>query len=344
MRLLILQLSSCVVSKQDVQFKDVPTNTKSVLILTTFKASLIFLFFCIPIQTFSAFEIEGDSISRDDGSVITYCLDASLPKQENVLLVILHGSDCNSVTKVASIENELRKSWPGSDLLTIEKYGLGSGLPYSSDGERPDCPKEYLLNDTPEQRANDVVSVLGHLKQHHKYKHIVVLGGSEGGLISNLVASRVNYLSASISFNGGGRWFLNDVIHSIRSQTKSPVNADEEVQGFKQFAKQILSGKPFDLDMSNHGYAWWHNALTIDQEDVALKIDSPVLLIQALLDTSVSPSHAAAMAKNLESFGKSNLVYKEYDNLDHSLNDGFGEPQMSLVVKDIETWLKGILK
>ena len=156
----------------------------------------------------------------------------------------------------------------------------------------------------PEQRANDVVSVLGHLKQHHKYKHIVVLGGSEGGLISNLVASRVDYLSASVSFNGGGRWFLNDVIHSIRSQTKSPVNADEEVQGFKQFAKQILSGKPFDLDMSNHGYAWWHNALTIDQEDVALKIDSPVLLIQALLDTSVSPSHAAAMAKNLESFGK----------------------------------------
>ena len=63
----MLQLVSCVVSNQDVQFKDVSTNTNNVLILTSLKASLISLFLCIPIQTVSAFEIEGDSISRDDG-------------------------------------------------------------------------------------------------------------------------------------------------------------------------------------------------------------------------------------------------------------------------------------
>lgn len=320
------------------------TNTNSVLILTTLKASLVFLFLCIPLQPVSAFEIEGDSISRDDGSLITYYLDASLPKQDGVLLVILHGSDCNSVTKIASIQNELRNSWPASDLLTIEKYGLSSEFPYSPDGGRPDCPKEYLLNDSPEQRASDVVNVLGHLRQHHKYKHIVLLGGSEGALVSNLVAARVNYLSASVSFNGGGRWFLDDVIHNIRSQKQSSASTEEEVEGFKQFADQVISGKPFDLDMSNHGYAWWHNALTIDQENVALKIDSPLLLIQARLDKSVSPSHSADMANNLKNLGKSNIVYKEYENLDHGLKDVFGDSQMSLVVKDIETWLMRILK
>ena len=310
----------------------------------TLRTSLIFLFLCFPIQPLFAFEIDGDSISRDDGSLITYYLDKSQTVEGGVLLAIIHGSDCNSVTKIVSIQNGLRKSWPKSDLLTIEKYGLDRGLPYVSDGDRPDCPKEYLLNDTPEQRGNDVVSVLGHLKQHHKYKHIVLLGGSEGGLVSNLVASRVNYLSASISFNGGGRWFLDDVIHNIRTQKQSSASTEEDVEGFKQFAEQIVSGEPFDLDMSNHGYAWWHNALSIDQESVVLKIDSPLLLIQSRLDKSVSPSHAADMANNLKSHGKSNVAYREYESLDHGLNDVFGESQMSLVVKDIEAWLKGVLK
>jgi pimeloyl-ACP methyl ester carboxylesterase len=313
-------------------------------IMTTLKASLMALSFCIALQSLSAYGIEGSSLQRDDGSVITYYLEAFQPEVEGkVLLVILHGSDCNSVTKIASIRNDLRKAWSEADLLTIEKYGIDSGLVYSSDGERLDCPSEYLLNDSPEQRTNDVVSVLDYFKEHNKYRNIILLGGSEGALVSNLVAARLNYLSASISFNGGGRWFLDDVVHNIRSLAESSEGLEEEVDGFKQFAEQIVSGKPFDLNMSNHGYTWWHNALTIDQENVVLNIASPLLLIQSGLDKSVSPSSAADMAGNLKNQGKNNVTYREYKNLDHGLNDISGNSKMSSVAKDIEAWLMSVI-
>ena len=84
-------------------------------------------------------------LARDDGSRIRYYLEPRDPaRRSDRLLLVIQGSDCNSVTRVRIIQSDLVRAWPQADLLTVEKYGIDDTLPYDGDPERPDCPAAYL--------------------------------------------------------------------------------------------------------------------------------------------------------------------------------------------------------
>ncbi|WP_434466664.1 alpha/beta hydrolase [Aeromonas dhakensis] len=208
--------------------------------------------------------------SRDDGSPISYYL-IQHAHDTNTLLLILQGSDCNSVLKIDSILTDYKNAWPEANLLLIEKYGIDQGLKYSKDTERKDCPAQYLEKDSPAQRIADIKAVLDIVRKDGQYKKFILLGGSEGALIANLVTAEVDYIDATISFNGGGRWFIDDVSHSIAVKHNNPEEARKEIDGFKGFAQHVINSKPFDLEVSGHGYHWWQQMLSIDQLDTLKK-------------------------------------------------------------------------
>lgn len=96
-------------------------------------------------------------LARDDGSRIRYYLEPRDPaRRSDRLLLVIQGSDCNSVTRVRIIQSDLVRAWPQADLLTVEKYGIDDTLPYDGDPERPDCPAAYLERDNLQQRASDL--------------------------------------------------------------------------------------------------------------------------------------------------------------------------------------------
>jgi len=249
--------------------------------------------------------------------------------------LILQGSDCNSVLKIDSILTDYKNVWPEADILLVEKYGIGKGLTYSIDPVRKDCPAQYLEKDSPAQRIADIKVVLDTVRKDGLYKTFILLGGSEGAVIANLVTAEVDYIDATISFNGGGRWFIDDVSHSIAAEHKNPEAARKDIDGFKEFAEHVLNSKPFELDVSGHGYHWWQQMLSIDQLDTLKKVKSPLLIVQGGMDTSVSPQKTDEMMQRLKELGKSNIDYRRYEALDHRLKNSDGKSLRKEVVGDM---------
>ncbi|WP_324038631.1 alpha/beta hydrolase family protein [Aeromonas caviae] len=276
--------------------------------------------------------------SRDDGSPISYYL-VQHAHDTDTLLLILQGSDCNSVLKIESILTEYKNVWPEADVLLIEKYGINRKLKYSTDPARKDCPAKYLEKDNPAQRVADINTVLDIVRKDGQYKKLILLGGSEGAVIANLVSADIDSIDATIAFNGGGRWFIDDVSHGIAVKHKNPEAARKEIDGFKGFAEHVLNSKPFELDVSRHGYHWWQQMLSIDQLDTLKKVKSPLLIVQGGMDTSVSPQKTDELVQRLKELGKNNIEYRRYEALDHGLKDSDGKSLRKEVIRDINIWL-----
>lgn len=290
----------------------------------------------------SAKDIMTRTASRDDSSHISYYL-VPHSYDTDTLLLILQGSDCNSVLKIDSILTDYKNVWPEADVLLIEKYGINRKLKYSTDPARKDCPAQYLEKDSPAQRVADIKAVLDTVRKDGQYKRFILLGGSEGAVIANLVTADVDYIDATIAFNGGGRWFIDDVSHSIAVKHKNPEEARKEIDDFRGFAEHVLNNEPFELDVSGHGYHWWQQMLSIDQLDTLKKVKSPLLIIQGGRDTSVSPQKTDEMMQRLEELGKSNIEYRRYEALEHGLKDSDGKSKRKEVISDINMWLRSKL-
>lgn len=300
---------------------------------------LLLLFLTGPV---CAKDIMTRTASRDDGSPISYYL-VPHSYDADTLLLILQGSDCNSVLKIDSIFSDYKYVWPEADLLLIEKYNIDSKLKYSTNPTRKDCPAQYLEKDNPAQRVADIKLVLDSIRKNGQYKTFILLGGSEGAVIANLVTADVDYIDATISFNGGGRWFIDDVSHSIAVKNNNHEEARKEIDGFRGFAEHVLHSKPFELEVSGHGYHWWQQMLSIDQLDTLKDVKSPLLIIQGGKDTSVSPQKTDELMLRLKELGKNNIEYRRYEELDHGLKNSNGKSLRKEVVSDMNMWLRSKL-
>ncbi|BBG83594.1 alpha/beta hydrolase [Aeromonas hydrophila] len=305
---------------------------------------ILAIFLLLPFLTFTsnAEDTTTRTASRGDGSPISYYL-VQHAHDADTLLLILQGSDCNSVLNIDSILSDYKNVWPEADVLLIEKYGIDSNLKYSTDPARKDCPAQYLEKDSPAQRVTDIKTVLDTVRKDGQYKAFILLGGSEGAVIANLVSAGVDYIDATIAFNGGGRWFIDDVSHSIAAEHKNPEAARKEIDGFKEFAEHVLNSKPFELDVSGHGYHWWQQMLSLDQLDTLQNVKSPLLIIQGGRDMSVSPQKTDELMQRLKDLGKRNIEYRRYKKLDHGLKDSDGKNLRKEVVSDMNMWLKSKL-
>jgi alpha/beta superfamily hydrolase len=283
-------------------------------------------------------------LTRADGSSITFYLDKSYPPwQAGELLIVIQGSDCNSVKHIKAIPQHLRRARPGADLLTVEKYGIEANLPYEDEVNRTDCPAAYLRHDSPSQRAQDLDAVLASVLRAHAYRRVIVIGGSEGAVVAHLLAATSPHISATIAFNGGGQWFMQDLLHSVRSDTTSEVQIALAEQGVRELVHEIQTEAAKDMVVSGHGYLWWRELLELDQLAVLTQVSAPTLIMQSERDTSVSPSAVLTMVAKLHMSGRHNIHYRSYPELDHRLSAPDGNSRMSEVVEDMAVWLTHIL-
>ena len=283
-------------------------------------------------------------IRSDKSKVLYYLLEPPNITDSDSLLLVLQGSDCNSALRIESIRSKYWTVWPTADLLLVEKTGINNTLPYSTDADRKDCPELYLQKDNPRQRVEDIQLVLNKIRKQNNYSTIIVIGGSEGALVANLLTSSVNYIDATISFNGGGRWFIDDVLHNMNSYFRSEDELNREIEEFQNFASRIVNTPPFDIVASGHGYHWWHESLSIDQYSVLMDVETPLLIVQGGKDKSVSPVKVEDMVKALKSEAKENIEYFLYEDLDHAFDSTDGKSSLDVVIEDMKIWLNTKLK
>ena len=281
-----------------------------------------------------AFSVSANTLYRDDGSQIRYYIDNSQAKN---LLVVFHGSDCNSVTHMGSVQTIWQEFMPEAALLTIEKYGIDASLPYEA-GERTDCPADYLEHNSIAQRIEDGASVVNELK--HVYHHVSLAGGSEGGSIALGVASKVDDIHSILVLNAGSSSFQHDIEYSIR-QTVPEEEADQVLQGFRQFAEQIkASEEAFEVEVSGHGYAFWKDALSRDLLEPLRQISVPVLIMQSAADESVDPTATQREVESIIASGADNVELMMLPGLDHGFRDEDGNRHLSHSLRGAATWLQ----
>ena len=171
-------------------------------------------------------------------------------------------------------------------------------------------------------------SALGLLRRQEGYRRVVAVGGSEGAVVANLLAARGGLVDASIAFNGGGRWFLEDVLHGIATGDAPASEKAQSIEGLRGFARYVSETPSSDLVASNHGHERWRQALALDQRALLEQVRTPLLVIQAGADTSVSPDSVARMVDALRRAGRGNIEYRAYPGLDHGLREPDGTPRM----------------
>lgn len=272
--------------------------------------------------------IANDKLYREDGTEIRYYLDN--PNAKN-LLVVFQGSDCNSVRHMESVQTIWQSLAPDSALLTIEKYGIDSSLPYAK-GERGDCPTPYLKHDTIGQRVKDATRLLETLED--SYQEITLVGGSEGGSVALGVAAQDIDIHSVLSLNSGSSNFQHDVEYSIQ-QTVHDDQLAHVLQEFRQFAKQIVESKtPFTVEVSGHGYAFWRDVLTRNLLAPLNKINAPVLVMQSTDDKSVDPAMTQREIQNAIKNGASNIQLIMLPGLDHGFRDTTGSSKLREVIEE----------
>ena len=281
-------------------------------------------------------------LEREDGSLITYYLETrNDEKHSKNLFILFQGSDYNSVRNNPNF-NKIKTILPNADILTIEKYGITDVLQYSNDF-RDSIPKEYLDFDNPIQRVADANTVVESLMKNFHYEKVFAFGGSEGANIACIFASEYNYVYAVMTLGGGGRFFIDDIIHCIMCSDKFVEEEKEEsIEEFKQFAQYILSQDCLDFEMSEHGFLWWKTMLSLDFQEIINNVSVPLLILQGGKDDSASPEKATNMIQTLKQSGKDNIEYLFYPEHDHTLNFSSNDESTEIVLQDIHKWIQKI--
>ncbi|WP_319924606.1 dienelactone hydrolase family protein [Xenorhabdus littoralis] len=277
------------------------------------------------------------TLTSDDKKDITYYLFQRNNGKSKNLLVLIQGSDCKSAIRNKNMIKKFGQVIPESDLLLVEKYGLNANTSNQDDVaiEYDNCPKIYMLNDSPKKRVSDYITAISLLKKN--YKKVILIGGSEGAIIANLVTANSDVSDVTISMNAGGRYFSDDVIYSTIKNYKG-TKVDDEVRNVNKMFALIKEDKlPDDSIIDTHGIRWWKESLSIDNQSVISSIQSPILIIQNMNDINVNVDSFDKMRHKIN---KPNITFMTYEGLDHFFNNREKEDKSSVVIEDIKKWFK----
>ncbi|WP_323872013.1 acyl-CoA thioester hydrolase/BAAT C-terminal domain-containing protein [Xenorhabdus doucetiae] len=305
------------------------------------KKILIYLIFVLTsISQQAVAEYPRHHLRGNDGKDIIYYLIQRDNTPSEDLLVLIQGSDCQSVINNQSMIENFGSVFPENDILLVEKSGLDSSIgKKGTEVEHSACPQAYMQNDSPSKRVKDYLTVLNQLK--NKYHHIVLLGGSEGAIVTNMIASKADFITAAISINGGGRFFIDDVIHSIKRGSPAEMS-DKDVNSFKVFAEEAKRKRlPAGMTVSGHGANWWYDSLSIDNQKMIQSSKIPLLVIQCMSDNNVD---AAGARKMIAAIDNPMVSFKTYEGLDHFFKDSDGNYHAATIIKDIKNWYQSQIK
>jgi pimeloyl-ACP methyl ester carboxylesterase len=283
------------------------------------------------------------AVPRLDGTEISYYLAPNAGGGQQPILLILHGSDCNSIANHPRIRRFERVA-PDAVALYIDKYGITTELPWSESDDRNDCPNVYLERNTLNQRVLDILRVVGELRQsaHWWNGQLFIVGGSEGAIVAESVAPLVPEAQSLIIFGFGGRWFENDVLHSVQVSLNADGESPQAQAGHLETVRDLLAGALRDRDPAKnfwgYSHAWWASMLEFDQLEALRRVRVPVLALQGSKDEDIDVTGAREMMRELQLQGSS-ITFLEYDGLNHGFRDAENQSRLDGVIDDMAKWL-----
>ncbi|WP_392560282.1 alpha/beta hydrolase family protein [Orbus mooreae] len=239
-------------------------------------------------------------LPRNDGSSIHFYLKHSNTVSQDSLLILLQGSDCNSVDNNISLNTDLPKMFPDADVLTVEKYGITNILPYSKEDVRSDGA---LVGEMFTAKSSEVTMLIS------------LVGGAD-------------YLLDDMRYN-----LLQTVPPEELTEQQDAFEAFiKEILTAKD---PIIMNEDNEL-----GFKWFKSILSLSRYDSLSQITQPILLIDCGRDSNTSPIESDKLYQRLNENNKTNITRIIYPELDHFFTNKSGKRVLDNVIFDGRQWLK----
>ncbi|MBI4405911.1 MAG: alpha/beta hydrolase [Deltaproteobacteria bacterium] len=279
---------------------------------------------------------------RTDGTKLTYYLDTPGAIATFPLFVYISGSVCNGVRPAH--ENYLQLLQYKIGVLSLEKRGFPSAS--------PNCPDEYLRNNTIGDRIQDHLAVIAHLRKHlpNWNRKVVWAGGSEGGGLASLLAPLAPETAIVVAMAAGGGMSMGEELilltrKRLQKEGATQEQIESEVHALRTQYQEIYRNPTADKEWLSDGkrarntYKWWASILPIKSVLALEQVDVPIYLVHGTLDESTPVESANLVADRFQSLGKNNLTYKRDVGLDHQWRDEKGISHAAEVTAEAFRWL-----
>lgn len=267
-----------------------------------------------------------NSLTRPDGSIITYHLDR--PAEAEGIILIAQGSGCAPAATNPSLA-AVRAAFPRHVAVTVEKSGVtpDAGI---VDGFT-DCPAEFHATYTLSQRIADYRAVFAHLRDNPALARLplVLFGGSEGGLAVARLAETEAPQATIILSSGIGQTLAEIILSTLPPEGQGAVTAGFEAARADPEGDALFAG-------SSHRF--WADILDQRALDSMIHASSPFLVIQGGLDRSSPPSASRPTLDAFAEAGRCSLTYWEFPGLGHGMETRDGTSRLEQVLEMAAYW------
>jgi hypothetical protein len=278
---------------------------------------------------------ETHSLARSDASQITYYLQRPEESAKVPLLLVLQGSQFESVQNHPVASQGIPQRFK-SALLMIEKPGVHRGSTV--------CTEDYKRLNSLDARQADVLWVLASLRESGWWNgKLLLLGGSEGGPLAVKLSAALTVERAVLLVMGGGMTMEEAMPTIMRESMKGapPDLVEKQIAAlpgiFADIRRNPDSTSKFFGDCNS--YKYWNSLLWFRPVETMLKTSTRYFLVHGDRDVSHPVESARVTAKLFEEAGSDRLTYKELPGLDHSLTDSNGKSHLKDVMDSALAWL-----
>jgi alpha-beta hydrolase superfamily lysophospholipase len=264
---------------------------------------------------------------------VNWYLDRRGEEGKQGILVLAQGSGCASVTTSQNIERA-KSLEPHFAVVTVDKYGVEPGDRGEADGGH--CSKAFYGHGTVSQRVADYQRVISQVEQMPWWNgQIVMFGGSEGGAVLQLLASRVRFDGAVVFSSATGETFDRAMLSVLPPEVKKEAAAKLAAARANPTSTEVWGGNSF---------AWYADVIDREFWRDASASDVPILAIQGARDRSNSVDSARAFRAAFVAQHRCHLTYWEYPDYDHAMVDPQGSSHLDEVLHRTSEWLDARLK
>lgn len=191
------------------------------------------------------------------------------------------------------------------------------------------------------QRTSDHLSVVDdYLARLDDGTPVIVMGGSEGGTIACEVARMRPRVTQLVLLGSGGGWTQAREFRHFVEEDGSYLDVANIAELEDRFERIRNDPHSADRQWAGHSHRYWSSFLWHHPLRSLLELEIPILLLHGAEDRSVPVMSARAIAEAFSSRGKSNLTYREYDDMDHSFRDSRGRSMFPLLEIDMVRWFQ----
>lgn len=283
------------------------------------KRCLTFLFFALFAFSSAFATTQKLHLTRANGTLLTAYYDTP-PHAENFPIVIfILGSQCDSVAEWHQMLKPKAHQYEVG-FITLEKFGV-----YSIDEINLE---EYDFANSREFRIHDHLHFIRQLREgliQGWNGQLIVVGGSEGGMIAAALTARVPEIVATmILSSGGGMSSMEEVTFALRRHLQDQCESEDELNYYMRklevkFAEMMHDPSPYKSFLG-YTYKWWACHLKYHTLDDLLQIECPLFYAHGTEDEVIPVESADLAVDILRQTGKTNFVYRRIDGCNHQVH------------------------